>query len=80
MKLLSGRSFFLEERRKRKVDLLNLIGKNKKVSLNKLKGVFSQKTGLSFKKIDEYLEELHSAGFIQIDWTLKTVKAIDGEK
>jgi len=74
---LCGKSFFLEERRKRKVDLLDLIGKSEgKTDLNKLKGVFSLKTGLSFKKIDEYLAELHIGGLIHIDYVLKTVKVV----
>ena len=77
---MSSRSFFLRERQTRKSNLLKLIEKNPGATLNRLKGAFSLKTGLTFKKIDEYLSELEASGLIEIsddDENLKTVKPVE---
>ena len=74
---MSGKSFFLTERRVRKRNLLDLIRNSGEqgVSLKKVKSVFSLKTGLSFRKIEEYLRELEEGGLIEIsEDTVKTVE------
>jgi len=60
---------FLDQRKKRKQDLYDIIKKNPDLGLKKLKAVFSMRTGNTYKKIDEYLEELEDAGLIDIDRT-----------
>ena len=74
---MSGKSFFLIERRVRKQNLLDLIRNSGEqgVSLKKAKSVFSLKTGLSFRKIEEYLRELEEGGLIEI--SEDTVKAVE---
>lgn len=57
-------SYFMIERRVRKKRLLDMLIKNKGISLTKLKGIFSLATGLSYRKIDQYLTELQDSGMI----------------
>lgn len=63
---MSGKSYFLIERKTRKQKLIALIEKHQGIELGKLKGLFSLQTGVSFKKIDEYLLELEESGQIQV--------------
>jgi len=61
------KSFFVIERKVRKAKLLDFIKKNPKLSEQRLKGLFSLNTGLSFKKIEEYLLELEESGIVERD-------------
>ena len=61
------KNFFLRERQIRKARLLDLIEKHPELGLKKIKGLFSLRTGLSFKKIQEYLSEFLDAELIEID-------------
>lgn len=62
---MSNKNYFVTERKANKQKLLEIITKNKKILPGKLKGVFSLTTGLSFKKIEEYLSELVEGGLIE---------------
>lgn len=73
---MSGKSYFLIERRARKQKLLEIIKKNPKLNLGKLKGIFSLQTGVSFKKIDEYINEMVESGMIEYDGDTETLTAI----
>jgi len=64
---MSGKSYFLIERRTRKLRLLDMIKKNPELEIGKLKGLFSLENGVSFKKIDEYLSEMEESGMIKYD-------------
>jgi predicted transcriptional regulator len=64
---MSGKSYFLIERRTRKLRLLDMIKKNPELEIGKLKGLFSLESGVSFKKIDEYLSEMEESGMIKYD-------------
>lgn len=72
---MTSRNFFVIERRVNKRKLLDLIRANAQMSLRKVKGIFSLKTGLSFNKINEYLGELEAAGLIEL--SDKMVKVIE---
>ena len=64
---MSGKGYFTIERRRRKGQLLQLIKDNRETPLGKLKALFSLQTGLSFKKIEEYLTELEAGELIEYD-------------
>jgi len=76
MMIMTSRSYFLRERQKRKQILLQMIEKNSEMSLQRLKSVFSLQTGLAFKTINEYLDELIGTGLIEIDYEVDTVKSL----
>jgi len=65
--MMSGKSFFLLERRARKRMLLEMIEAHPDLLLGRLKALFSMKTGVSFKKIDEYLRELEEGGLVEFE-------------
>jgi DNA-binding IclR family transcriptional regulator len=69
--------FFTKGRLERKQALLEMVQKFSPIEEEKLLGVFSLKTGLTFKKIREYLDELVSAGLIERD---ESTLRIPGEK
>ena len=50
--------YWLSYRRQKKNELLKMILENKDIPLNTVCGIFSQKTGLKLKTINEYLNEL----------------------
>jgi len=56
--------YFGRMRMMRKRQLLDLIRQHAPIEEDKLCGVFSLKTGLTFKKIRQYLEELEATGLI----------------
>jgi predicted transcriptional regulator len=60
-----SKSFFTIERKVRKRKLVDLIKENPKIPEQKLKGLFSLQTGLSFKRIEQYLEELEGANLVE---------------
>ena len=62
---MSGKNYFMIERKVRKRALLDLIEKNPELAEGKLKGIFSAQTGLTFNKIDQYLVELQEQGEIE---------------
>ncbi len=64
---MSGKNFFAIERRVRKRELLAIISENPKIQDRRLKGIFSLKNGLTFKRIECYLRELVDASLIEID-------------
>lgn len=51
----------------RKRILLTMITKHKTLPMSQLRGLFSLKTGLTYKKINEYLRELSDANLIIIE-------------
>jgi hypothetical protein len=55
---------FAEERKAKKLALADIIKKNPDMELDRVVGLFSQKTGLSHTKIRMYLEELKAEGVI----------------
>ena len=74
-------SYFVKERKRNKNKLLEMVRNNMNIDIlgggmhrKKLRALFSMKTGLSFKKIDEYLEELLDTELIFIDEDSGTVK------
>lgn len=54
------------EIRKKRVDMLiNIIERNYDVHESKVKALFMRQTGLTLKRINEYLEELEIVGIIE---------------
>jgi len=64
---MSKKSYFVIQRRVWKRQLLDLIEQNPEMPLRKIKGIFSLKTGLTFRRIDMYLAELEASGLIEFD-------------
>ena len=62
---MSGKCYFMIERRVRKQKLLAIIKEHPDLEIGKIKGIFSQQTGLSFRKIDQYISELEESGIIE---------------
>ncbi len=69
-----SKNYFVLERKKNKDQLLAMVKKNSDlaipdggISYKQLRALFSLRTGLSFKKIDEYLEELLATELIIIE-------------
>jgi predicted transcriptional regulator len=54
-----------EIRRQRILKLLDLIENNQDLAETKIKGLFLLQTGLTTRKIDEYLNDLETAGLIK---------------
>lgn len=71
-----SKNFFLSERKSRVKYLIKLISDNPKLPINKIKGLFTLKTGCSFKVINEYLAELTESGLIEFDEELRTYKVL----
>jgi predicted transcriptional regulator len=63
------KSWFIQERQDRKLDLLEYIAENSNspLSIDRLVGAFSWAWGLRAAKIYEYLEELSLADLISIE-------------
>ena len=57
-------STFARARRDRKIALMAIIKRMQPVDERKLMGIFSLQTGLKFRTITEYLNELEAAGLI----------------
>ncbi|MCK5609294.1 hypothetical protein KAR91_45900 [Candidatus Pacearchaeota archaeon] len=72
---MSRRNLFQNQRRARKLQLLAFIKKHPELNLKKLKGLFSIQTGATYKKIEEYLQELVDAELIALG--LEKVEAIE---
>ena len=64
---MSGRNFFMVERRARVQKLIKMIKKNPDITIAKIKGLFSLQTGLSHNRIRMYLLELEESGLIEWD-------------
>jgi predicted transcriptional regulator len=56
----------IRERNERIQELLQLIADNPEMPVRKLMASFALKTGLSLRKVDEYLKILSATGKIQI--------------
>ena len=54
-------NYFVEVRKQQKIALLKLHQESRNANDNQIKAVFSQNTGLSFRTIDVYMEELKAA-------------------
>ena len=55
------------ERRARVQKLLKMMKANPDVTIAKIKGLFSLKTGLSHNRIKQYIFELEEGGIIEYD-------------
>lgn len=68
---MSGRNFFMQERKARVSQLIRMLRKNQndkvKVPINKIIGAFSLQTGCTHNKIKSYLRELEESDLIEID-------------
>ena len=62
-----GKSYFVTERKLRKADLQAIITRNPGLPKERIFGIFSQRTGLRFPKIEEYLNELVAAGLVEVN-------------
>ena len=63
---MSGKNFFIIERKVRKRRLLEIIQQHPELTPGRLKGLYSSQTGLGFRKIEEYLSELEESGLIEV--------------
>ena len=61
----SSKNFFLADKKARMRSLVSLINKNPELPFHKIKGIFMWKTGLSNKKIDQYVNDLLEGGLIE---------------
>ena len=61
----TSKNFFLADKKARMRSLVSLINKNPELPFNKIKGIFMWKTGLSNKKIDQYVNDLLEGGLIE---------------
>jgi len=59
--------FFIRQRKLRKQELHRMIQLNPDLTLTRIKGLFSQRTGLTYKKIDQYILELTDANLVEIN-------------
>jgi len=64
---LSSRSYFVAERRERKLRTLKYIGtRNKPPSIRQVCGELSFQWGISARKIREYIDELEMGHYVEI--------------
>ena len=61
----TSKNFFLADKKARMRSLVSLIQKNPELPFHKIKGIFMWKTGLSSKKIDEYINDLIEGDLIE---------------
>ena len=62
---MSRLNSLVSARKERKLKLIELIQNLQPVEEQRLMGIFSLKTGLKFKTINEYLKELEAGGLIK---------------
>ena len=60
-----GKDYFVNMRKKRKVQFLDFIKRNSDLSKRKLIGLFSHSTGLSVARLEIYYNELVDAELIK---------------
>ena len=71
---------FVEQRKRHKLDLYDLIKKNRGVSKEQLIALFSLRTGLKRETIKGYIEELKEAGLIMEDERVFDEIQLEGNK
>jgi len=64
---MSRKGYFETTRQLRKMDLLAVVTKTPGLPKEKLMGLFSLRTGLTFRKIEMYIEELEAAGLLEVN-------------
>ena len=75
---MSGRNFFMVERRARVQELIRMMQNNPDTPITKIRGLFSLKTGLSHNRIKQYLFELEESGLIEFDAEKQNYKILLG--
>ena len=64
---MSGKNYFMIERRARLQKVVDLIKKHEGMSVQKVKGIFILQTGARGKTVDSYIRELIDAGVLEYD-------------
>ena len=62
---MSGKNYFMIERRARMQKIVEMIKKHENLEERKLKGLFILQTGARSRTVEEYLKELEEAGVIE---------------